>query len=91
MCDISFPYRLCLWIQYLLSDTLISKSRNCRFVGILSIGYQWWGKRGVKCDGVLGECCLVVPVCRGFAVGAVRVAAVWGVLGEDRWPSTSEF
>ena len=45
----------------------------------------------MKCDGVLGECCLVVPVCRGFAVGAVRVAAaVWGVLGEDRWPSTSE-
>ena len=34
---------------------------------------------------------MVVPMCRGFGVEAVREAAVGGVLGGDRWPSTSEF
>ena len=38
----------------------------------------------------MGVCWLVVPMCRGFGVGAVGVAAVQGVLGEDHWPSTSE-
>ena len=33
----------------------------------------------------------VVRICRGFGVGAVRVAAVRGVLREGRWPSTSGF
>ena len=37
----------------------------------------------------MGVCWFVVPMCRGFRVGAVRGAAVRSVVGEDRWPSAS--
>ena len=86
-----FCYRLWCWIWYQILDTLISTRCNCHFFGTTPIGYEWFE---VVCGGIgLGSGCMLVgrayvSWCWGWGL---TLAAVWGVLGEDRWPSTGGF